>query len=145
MGEIFGDAWYWIALLHPKDQGHARAVALSTRKLDRFERSYAWGALAFHVVSGFGQEWLHYSYYEFSDMHNYIDTGRLIAKLLEFDFARFSWEVLSLFLHLDTSMPVEVRGDGNPTPRRRWPICSRGWVCWCPAIRFASRTWPRFS
>ena len=31
MDEVFGDAWYWIALLHPKDQGHARAVALSDK------------------------------------------------------------------------------------------------------------------
>lgn len=31
MGEVFGDAWYWIALLHPKEQGHAQAVALSNK------------------------------------------------------------------------------------------------------------------
>lgn len=31
MSEVFGDAWYWIALLHPKDQGHARAIEISRK------------------------------------------------------------------------------------------------------------------
>lgn len=93
----------------------AIAVAISGRSLERRELAWVFLAYAMHVGSSYVQVWLHYSYYEFSDMHSYIDNGQLIARLLDADASRFGPEVMKLFLHVDCVFPFYVRGEGSPT------------------------------
>jgi hypothetical protein len=75
----------------------------------------AFFSYALHVVSSFIQVWLNYSYYYFSDMHSYIDTGEVLAWLMDRDLGRFGPGVLKLYMHLEPGLPFIVRGEGKST------------------------------
>lgn len=76
---------------------------------------YAGAALAMHVGGAFAQLWITESYYGVGDVFTYAESGKLIAKALDLDFARFAPEVLKLALHLRADLVVTHYETGDST------------------------------
>lgn len=91
------------------------AVAATTR-LERWERLAAFGALGGQLVCSVVQYFLQEHYYGgITDARAYMGYGEVLARLLERDFFRFAPEIGRLVLHLDSSLPFEVFGEGRST------------------------------
>jgi hypothetical protein len=91
------------------------ALLLATRRFERREIAVVVASYAAHVASAFVQVWLHDVYYAVSDMHAYMVNGRHIARLLSYDFVRFAPDIVRLALHVETSLPFEILGEGTST------------------------------
>lgn len=86
------------------------------RGLDSWERGLALATLGAHFLAAFAQSWITEHVYEgVSDTTMYAEYGRLISRLLDVDFWRWAPEVVKLGLHLDTSLPFGVFGEGWST------------------------------
>jgi hypothetical protein len=95
----------------------ALVAALQWQSLGREDRPLVLASFGAHLGAAFIQDWLQEVYYRgVADASVYLAIGEQLARSLEFDFQRYSVELIKLILQRPNIFPVEFGGDnGSPT------------------------------
>ena len=96
----------------------ALSVLVSVRAaqgLNRLERQLVWVGWALHIGCSVALVVIVRDFYGYGDVLTYGMYGKVLSDLMWADFARYVPAVVRLLLHLDSSLPFTVMGEGSST------------------------------